>query len=118
MDMDFNDVKRIVGDTAKTVAKKSGEALEYGKIKYAIYDIQNDISKIFTQIGQDVYESYKNGDDAADFSEKCKVIDEKKCMIEELQADLAALKNSKKCSECGKMAKKDDAYCPACGQNF
>ena len=118
MDMDFNDVKRIVGDTAKTVAKKSGDALEYGKIKYAIYDIQNDINKIFSQMGQDVYESYKSGDNEPNFSEKCQLIDEKKHMIEELQNDLAALKNNKKCSDCGKMAKKDDAYCPACGQSF
>ena len=113
--MDLQDVKKVVVEGAQKVAKKSGEALEYGKIKYAIYDIQNDINKIFTQMGQAAYEAHKGGDIGDDITQKCELIDEKKHMINELQSDLAALKNSKKCDGCGKFVKKEDAYCPACG---
>ena len=116
--MDFNDVKKVVSDTAQKVVQKSGEAMEYGKIKYKIYDIQNDISKIFAQIGQDVYEGYKDGAASYDISQKCDIIDEKKEEIEELQAKLVELKNSKKCLACGRMTKKEDAFCPACGDAF
>ena len=115
--MDFQDVKKIVGDAAQKVAQKSGEALEYGKVKYAIYDIQNDISKIFTQMGQDVYESYKGGTVDDTISQKCDLIDEKKAEIEDLEVKLEELKNCKKC-ECGKSCKKEDAFCAACGHNF
>ena len=116
--MDFNDVKKVVSDTAHKVAQKSGEAVEYGKVKYKIYDIQNDINKIFTQIGQDVYEAHKGGAVYDDISQKCDIIDEKKEEIEELQEKLAELKNSKKCTDCGRTTKKEDAFCPGCGVNY
>ena len=116
--MDFNDVKKVVSDTAQKVVQKSGEAVEFGKIKYKIYDLQNENNKLFTQIGQDVYESYKCDVSAADIADKCDIIDEKKAEIEDLQAKLVELKNSKKCLGCDKMAKKEDAFCPSCGKSF
>jgi len=112
--MDFNDVKKVVGDTAQKVVKKSGEAVEYGKLKYKIYDLQNDINKIFTQIGQDVYEGYKGDYVNDDIPNKCTLIDEKKAGIEELEEKLRELKNTKKC-ECGKVTSKENSFCPACG---
>jgi len=116
--MDFQDVKKVVSDAAHKVAQKSGEAVEYGKIKYAIYDIQNDINKIFTSLGQDVYENYKSESECGDVSQSCEIIDAKKQEIEELEAKLADLKNNKKCPDCGKVTKKEDAFCPACGISF
>jgi len=116
--MDFQDVKKVVSDAAHKVAQKSGEAVEYGKIKYAIYDIQNDVNKIFTSIGQEVYESYKNNSECGDVSKSCETIDAKKEEIGELEAKLFDLKNNKKCHDCGKITKKEDAFCPACGANF
>jgi len=113
--MDFQDVKKVVGDTAQKVVKKSGEAVEFGKLKYKIYDIQNDISKIFVQIGQDVYEGYKGDYVNDDIPSKCELIDQKKAEIEELEEKLRELKNTKKCNSCGKVSKKEDAFCPSCG---
>jgi len=115
--MDFQDVKKVVGDAAQKVAQKSGDAVEYGKTKYKIYDTQNEINKIFTRMGQEAYENYKNGVSFDDISQSCDLIDAKKDEIEELEAKLTDLRNNKKCN-CGKTCKKDDAFCPACGQNF
>jgi len=95
--MDFQDVKRVVGDAAQKVVQKSGEAVEYTKLKYKIFDIQNDINKIFTRMGRDVYASYNGGNvEDADIEKNCQLIDEKKSEIEALEEKLAELKNKNK----------------------
>ena len=117
--MDFEDVKKVLGEAANTVVQKSGEAWEFGKIKYAIYDAQNDINKIFAQLGQLVYEGTSSGElNDGQIREKCNAIDAKKMEIVELEDKLAVLKNSKKCPGCGKFCKKEDVFCAACGYRF
>ena len=117
--MDFEDVKKVLGEATQKVVQKSGEVLEYSKIKYAIYDIQNDINKIFVQLGQMIYEGINSGDVIDDnIKEKCEIIDAKKLEIAELEEKLAFLKNNKKCNLCGKFSKKDDAFCASCGEKF
>ncbi len=75
--MDFlSNVKKMFTDTTKTVAKKTGELVETSKTKYSIYDAKNDIEKIYTDIGREIYAGYKEDRNVAEFiEEKCKEID-------------------------------------------
>lgn len=75
--MDFlSNVKKLFTDTTKTVAKKTGELVETSKTKYSIYDAKNDIEKVYTDIGREIYAGYREDRNVAEFiEEKCKEID-------------------------------------------
>ncbi len=88
--MDFlSNVKKLFADTGKTVAKKTGELVETSKTKYGIYDVKNDIEKVYTEIGREIYAAYKEDRNAADFiEEKCAEIDVLVEKMETLKAQL------------------------------
>ncbi len=85
----FENLKIAAEKTVNTVAKKTGEIVEDSKTKYSIFDLNNDVEKIYTEIGKEIYEAYKEDRSAAEFiEEKCKAIDELKAAIEELRNKL------------------------------
>ena len=88
--MDFwTNFKKIFIDTAQTVAKKTEEVVETSKTKYSIYDAKNDIQKVYTEIGREIYAAYKEDRNAADYiEEKCKEIDELVAKMEMLKEKL------------------------------
>ena len=58
--MDFlENVMSAVGSAAQTVVKKSGEVVEYSKLKYSMFDLSNSIKNLYSQIGEAVYISLK-----------------------------------------------------------
>ena len=83
--MDFlSNVKKLFKDTSKTVAKKTGELVETSKTKYGIYDVKNDIEKVYTEIGREIYDAYRDDRNAAEFiEEKCNEID---ALVEKMEA--------------------------------
>lgn len=88
--MDFiENLKKAVTDTAQTAVKKTGKFVEDSKTKYSIYDLKNDIEKIYTEIGSEVYRSYKADENISEFIEsKCAEIDSLNEKIEELKNKL------------------------------
>ena len=88
--MDFmENLKKAVTDTAQTAVKKTEKFVEDSKTKYSIYDLKNDIEKIYTEIGSEVYRSYKADENISDFIEsKCAEIDSLNEKIEELKNKL------------------------------
>lgn len=88
--MNFMDnLKKAVSDTASVAARKTSEFVEKSKTKYSIYDLKNEIEKIYTQLGEEVYKSYKSDESIADFVEnKCAEIDALNSKIAELNKKL------------------------------
>ena len=115
--MDFlNNVFGAVGDAAQKVARKSADAVEYSKIKYSVYDINNEIKKLYTEIGQCAYNCYISGNTTdLPISDKCEEIQELKKKLDEMQQRMDSLKFSIRCPKCGKSIKSDVSYCPFCG---
>ncbi len=76
--MEFKEnVKKAVTDTAQTVMKKTGEFVENSKTKYSIFDLNNEIERVYKEIGEKIYQGYKNDEDISEFvKEKCAEIDE------------------------------------------
>ena len=62
----FDKVKGVVSDLAGTTEKKSKELYNITKLKLAIADKQNQIKKIYGEIG---FEAYKADKDEADIKE-------------------------------------------------
>ena len=50
----IDDAKRIVEDVSKKVVEGSGKAYETAKMKYSKFDIQNDIRRLYEELGKAV----------------------------------------------------------------
>ncbi len=118
--MDFMDnVKRVAAETAQAAVKKSGELMETAKIKYAIFDLKNEIRKTYEEIGSDIYRQYSEDADAAEsVRQKCLRIDALNHEIAQLSRKLGDLKNVVECAQCGKSCKIEMEYCPYCGSRL
>lgn len=118
--MDFlENVRSAVGNAAQTVVKKSGEVVEYSKIKYAIFDLENTIKEIEYQIGKAVYDSYKENTSLDEsIKDKCEEIDKLIEQIDVYAQQLGNISSSIKCPECDKSVKEECTYCPYCGSKL
>ncbi len=115
----FENVKSAVGNAAQTVVKKSGEVVEYSKIKYSMFDTSNGIKNLYAQIGEAIYKSYKNDTPIDDsVKEKCAEIDKLSEQLEVYAEQLSGINSSVKCSACGKNVKDECTYCPYCGDKL
>ncbi|MBQ2932421.1 MAG: zinc-ribbon domain-containing protein [Clostridia bacterium] len=82
-------LKKAAENTFHTVTKKTGEFVEDSKTKYSIFDLKNEIEKVYTEIGKEIYLASKEDRNVADFIEnKCADIDKLNAEIEELQKKL------------------------------
>ena len=88
--MDFMDnLKKAVTDTANAAAKKTGELVETSKIKYSMYDLKNEIEKIYTEIGRELYIARGEDRNISDsVMEKCEKIDALNEQLGELKSKL------------------------------
>ncbi len=85
----FENAKIAAEKTFNTVAKKTGEIVEDSKTKYSIFDLNNEIEKIYAELGKEIYAAYKEDRNAAEFiEEKCKTIDELQAEVDELRSKL------------------------------
>lgn len=115
--MDFMDnVKRVAAETAQAAVKKSGELVETAKIKYAIFDLKNEIRKTYEEIGAEVYRQYSEGAESSEsLRQKCLRVDTLNYEIAQQSRKLGDLKNAVECARCGKTCKIEMEYCPYCG---
>ncbi len=121
--MEFNgkeilaNVKNAVNDTAQTVAKKSGEIWDASKTKYAIFDLNNDIKKLYYEIGKLTYLSVEKEEDHTDsIRMKCEIVSAKLARIEALKNNGG--KGDFKCPVCGKPSDSTMSFCPSCGADM
>ncbi len=85
----FENAKIAAEKTFNTVAKKTGEIVEDSKTKYSIFDLNNNIEKIYAEMGKEIYAAYKEDRNAAEFiEEKCRTIDGLQAEIDELRSKL------------------------------
>lgn len=81
--------------TAKAVGEKSSDAVEIGKMKMKITQLEGDIKKLKAEIGEVVYNAYANGLDSP--SEQvvnlCDSINEKAEEINNIKYTIDEVKN-------------------------
>ena len=118
--MDFMDqVKQTAANVAQTVALKSNELVEVSKIKYAVYDLNNDIKKLYTEIGKLVYEELRGSAALTeDMQIKCEIIEAKKAKIDALLAKEKQVRQEMTCPVCGRECGGHTNYCPHCGADL
>ena len=103
----------------KIVIDKTNNVVNQTKLKYAINETEDKISEIYAEIGKAIYDGRESDTDISDvISEKCDKIDSLQAEVSELKEQLAQLKETVKCSECGAYNHADDLYCSKCGQKL
>lgn len=97
----------------KTV-KLSGEI----KLKNKISDFKDKINTEYQEIGKLVYEKMNIGEEPSkeDITPRCEEISRLKSEIEKAEAEILALKDIKKCFNCGAELAFEDGFCSQCGK--
>ncbi len=107
-------VKEAVANTAKKVAKISGEAVDYTKLRLKISEINSKLDEKYAKIGLAVYEDCSEDD----IEPICEEISKLREELDELKLKLNEYKNNKVCPGCGNATEKENPYCPICGTKF
>ena len=85
----FSNLKKATADVTYKVVKKTEDIVETSKIKYRIYDLKNEVKKIQTEIGKEVYSAYaEEREVSGDIEDKCRELDELYEKIEALSEQL------------------------------
>lgn len=101
---------------AKIAIDKTTNVVDITKLNLAKNEADSKINKLYTKIGEIVYEQYKNGEEfGGDIGEIMIEIDKFKAEAEELKEQIASLKSTAACPECGQQNDKLSEYCSKCG---
>lgn len=105
-----------VSKAAQAAAKKSNELLEITKINMSISGEEEKIQKIYKQIGELVFDDFKNNTDRGeDIVALCQEVVSHQQAISDLKEKLMSVKNMKICSGCGAELERAVTFCPKCG---
>ena len=116
--MDFlNKLSKKTNEVYQGAKEKTVKLSEEIKLKNKINDLKYAIETEYTEIGKAVYESMRKGEDASkeEIAPRCDKISSSKAEIEKLQAEMLALKNVKKCINCGTELEVNADFCSKCG---
>lgn len=116
MEFKVNEWKEKMVSAGKSAANKSGELVEIAKISLQISSKEDDIAKIYREIGEKVYDAYKNADVNIEVEPLCEKVDALFVELEELKSRRAELRAEHVCPGCGKMVKEGYAFCHHCGK--
>ena len=105
-------------ETYQVTKEKASNLSEEIKIKSKIGDYKDKIKEKYNEIGKEVYNQIKDGNDVSKDSiiSKCDEITIAKNEISKLEEQLLAIKKVRKCSECGTEIPIDSDFCSKCGK--
>ncbi len=112
----FSQAKEEAGKIAKIAIDKTTNAVDITKLNIAKGEAESKIGKLYAKIGETIYEQYKNGEEFDGvIGESLIEIDKFKEEADELKAQIAALKSTAPCPNCGQQNDKSSEYCSKCG---
>ena len=116
--MDFlNKLGKKASETYQVTKEKTVKFSNEVKLKGKISDAKANINQVYKEIGELVYEQFKESTDKKeDIELKCQVISNLNDEIEKLEAEILALKETKKCIACGEEIDSKSDFCPKCGK--
>ena len=109
----------VVKDTFDAVCKKTGEAVNVGKMKYNIASMKSKLSKDYETLGRLCLDSVLEGAEIPSTAkEVAEDIVKRKEQIKAAKAELYRAKGKQVCPECSKVNPQDARFCNDCGHNF
>ena len=84
-----NNVKSVAKDTAEAVAKKTGEIVEASKVQYTMFELKNDIRKLYTEIGRLTYLAIEeNEEKTQEIQDLCAIVAAKTAKLKVLKVGI------------------------------
>lgn len=117
--MDFFDkLSKKTNEAYKSAKEKTVKLSGEIKLKNKISDLKDKINKEYQEIGSLVYEKMKIGEDASkeEINPRCEEISRLKEEIEKAEVEILALKDIKKCVNCGAELTMEAGFCSKCGK--
>lgn len=112
----FDDVVLNAKTAAQNVGKIAGQFVDMSKMRIGLSEVNGEITKRFTELGQFVYEAKKAGDiDEAILNEKLAGIDDLYAQIATVTEQLNTMQNKITCPVCGAKVSQEAQYCSTCG---
>lgn len=114
----FNKLGKKASETYQVTKEKTVKFSEEMKLKGKINDAKNQVTNLYEEIGQHVYNQYKTNTEEGkeEISKKCEEISRQFDEMAKLEAQILALKEVKKCTKCGAEIGKKDDFCSKCGK--
>lgn len=112
----MTDIKDTISKITKTITKTSGEVIKNTKLNISLSSEEENLKKIYYDIGKKVHEIYMYGGTLGKFfDEKYKEIVDAEEKISKLREEIDSVKGTKTCPKCGKSVDKLAGFCPKCG---
>ncbi len=115
-------VSRAVSEAeklTKVVASKTSNIVDATKLNLSLNETENKIEKLYVKIGESIYASHLQGAEYEDeIGRICAEIGELKATAGSIRDQIADLKNSVSCAECGQYNDKSNGYCSKCGASL
>lgn len=114
----FNKLGKKASETYQVTKEKTVKFSGEIKLKGKINDAKNQITSLYGEIGEHVYNGYKtNSEEGKDeIMTKCQQIAEKFDEIAKLEDEILQLREVKKCANCGTEINQKDDFCSKCGK--
>lgn len=114
----FNKLGKKASETYQVTKEKTVKFSEEMKLKSKINEAKNKITDLYEEIGQCVYNQFKTNleEGKQEIENKCVEIAKQFDEISKLEAQILALKEEKKCVQCGEEINKNDVFCSRCGK--
>ena len=109
----FDKLSETLTNASKDVSQKAKDLSGTAKLTMDIHTKEDQVQKMYAQIGKLYFEAHKDDDPAA--YEQMAQIKEALVVIEDMKKELRELKGAKICPRCGKEIGKEDTYCKNCG---
>jgi ribosomal protein L40E len=113
----FNKLGKKTTEAYQSAKEKTTKISGELKLKGKISEYKEKINQEYKEIGKMVYEKMKAGEDASkeDITPKCEEIERLKVEIEKAEVEILALKDIKKCADCGAELELKAEFCSKCG---
>ncbi|MGN0586152.1 MAG: hypothetical protein ACI4JF_02610 [Oscillospiraceae bacterium] len=107
-------ISKAITDTGKAVSEKTKQVGSAAKLNAKIISSEHTVSENYTILGKYYYDTYKdNPDEGA--AESVNAITAALESIEEMKAQILALRGAVKCNSCGAECPFENNFCGKCG---
>ena len=115
----LDDVMVNMKSAANTVSKRTGEIVDYSKLKFTASGLATEIRKKYQTLGEEVYTCTKIGaEDSTSIELLIDEIDQLKAQLEATNEMIMAAKNKILCPVCKAELDKDSIFCNKCGSRI
>ena len=115
----FDNLSKKIGDVAQNAAKVSGELVEITKINVNIKAEEDNINKIYNEIGRYYFGQFEAGVQLDEFiMDHCHKIKGYELHINDLKEKIKEIKNIEICEVCGSETARTNTFCGKCGSKI